>query len=132
MRPPICFRYAMWTVAASLSEKYTCYEDILYERARKYAEAAEMKGSGETFVSIYHAQTWSLIGTFEANRSYFSRAWVSVGRLVRLVQSEHSNPLLYSMVILSIVPPKSNLSHLPLVILEKKKLLWVLLKNNEV
>ncbi len=43
MRPPICLRYAMWTMAASFSDKYSCIEDVLYERARKYLEAAEMK-----------------------------------------------------------------------------------------
>jgi hypothetical protein len=43
MRPPICLRYAMWTVAASLSEKYSSFEDIFYERARRYIQDAEMK-----------------------------------------------------------------------------------------
>jgi hypothetical protein len=39
----------MWAMAASLSDKYKSYEDILYERARKYIDAAEMKVS---FVAI--------------------------------------------------------------------------------
>jgi Fungal Zn(2)-Cys(6) binuclear cluster domain len=43
MRPPVCLRYAMWTVAASLSEKYTSFEPIFYERARRYIQDAEMK-----------------------------------------------------------------------------------------
>lgn len=30
-------------MAASVCEKYIHYEDVLYERARKYLEAAEMK-----------------------------------------------------------------------------------------
>jgi hypothetical protein len=42
-RPPVCLRYAMWAIAASLSEKYRCYEDLLYERARRYIQDAEMK-----------------------------------------------------------------------------------------
>jgi hypothetical protein len=33
----------MWAIAASVSDKYIQYEDVLYERARKYAEQAEMK-----------------------------------------------------------------------------------------
>jgi hypothetical protein len=49
MRPPVCLRYAMWTMAASLSDKYTHYEDILYRRSRKYIEAAEMKVSSIIF-----------------------------------------------------------------------------------
>jgi phytoene/squalene synthetase len=43
MRPPVCLRYAMWALAATFSDKYSQYEDLLYERARRYAEAAEMK-----------------------------------------------------------------------------------------
>lgn len=42
-RPPVCLRYAMWAMAASLSEKYTCIEEVLYERARRYIEIEEMK-----------------------------------------------------------------------------------------
>jgi hypothetical protein len=35
----------MWAIAASLSEKYSAFEDILYERARRYIQDAEMKVS---------------------------------------------------------------------------------------
>jgi hypothetical protein len=42
MRPPIALRYAMWAIAASVTDKYVEYEDILYQRARKYIEQAEM------------------------------------------------------------------------------------------
>ncbi len=38
-------------MAASLSEQYICYEDLLYERARRYIEAAEMKASRILFSS---------------------------------------------------------------------------------
>ncbi|KAE9367686.1 hypothetical protein N431DRAFT_444787 [Stipitochalara longipes BDJ] len=86
MRPPICLRYAMWTVAASLSDKYSSFEDIFYERARRYLQDAEMKGHGESFVSVYYAQAWSLIATYEASKTLFSRAWMSVGRACRLSQ----------------------------------------------
>ncbi|KAF8847788.1 hypothetical protein BDZ45DRAFT_698912 [Acephala macrosclerotiorum] len=85
-RPPVCLRYAMWAIAASLSDKYRCYEDLLYERARRYIHDAEMKGHGESFVSVYHAQTWGLISNFEAKKTYFSRSWMSTGRMVRLCQ----------------------------------------------
>ncbi|TVY37892.1 Citrinin biosynthesis transcriptional activator [Lachnellula occidentalis] len=85
MRPPVCLLYAMWTVAASMSDEYSCYEDLFYERCRRYIQAAEMKGHGEAFVSIYHAQTWALIGNYEAKKTYFSRSWMSIGRFVRMV-----------------------------------------------
>ncbi|KAG4433416.1 hypothetical protein IFR05_011102 [Cadophora sp. M221] len=85
-RPPICLRYAMWAMACSLSDKFMCLEDLMYQRARHYIQAAEMKGHGEAFVTIYHAQTWSLIAFFEAKKTYFSRSWMSTGRAVRMVQ----------------------------------------------
>jgi phytoene/squalene synthetase len=57
MQPPICLRYAMWAAAASVSEKYMQYEDVLYERARKYVEAAEMKVGNEPQKDIYPLTT---------------------------------------------------------------------------
>jgi hypothetical protein len=42
----------MWTIAASMSDKYSSYEDLFYERARRYIEAAEMK-VGVSFTYIY-------------------------------------------------------------------------------
>ena len=63
MRPPICLRYAMWTMAASFSDKYRAYEDILYERARKYIEAAEMKVG---LAAICTIQLLTVIGTRRA------------------------------------------------------------------
>lgn len=53
MQPPICLRYAMWATAASMSEKYMQYEDLLYERARKYVEEAEMKVCNRPLDKIY-------------------------------------------------------------------------------
>ena len=85
MRAPVCLRYAMWALAATLSEKYVSAKEIFYRRARKYAEADEMRGAGEGCVSVRHAQTWTLICTYEFKMMYFPRAWQSVGRAVRLV-----------------------------------------------
>lgn len=43
MRPPVCLRYAIWSIAASLSETYLPSAVGFYERARRYIEATEMK-----------------------------------------------------------------------------------------
>ena len=51
MRPPVCLLYAMWTVAASMSDEYSCYEDLFYERTRRYIQEAEMK-VGNFFCSM--------------------------------------------------------------------------------
>lgn len=36
-------------------------------------------------MSLYHAQTWGLIAHYEAKKTYFSRSWMSTGRMVRMV-----------------------------------------------
>ncbi|OQD87677.1 hypothetical protein PENANT_c005G10767 [Penicillium antarcticum] len=84
MRPPICLRYIMWCHAASASDKYFFLHSHFYQRARKYAEADEMKGFGESVVSLAHCQTWILIGTYEFRMIFFPRAWLSVGKAARL------------------------------------------------
>lgn len=84
-RPPICLRYSMWALAAAVTEKYMHHADIFYRRARKYLEQDEMKGAGEAFVSLGHAQSWILLCAFEFKMMYFPRAWMSVGRACRMV-----------------------------------------------
>ena len=86
MRPPICLRYAMWCLACSITEKYFGLQEHFYIRARKYAEIDEMKGHGESMITIAHAQCWLLQSSYEFKMMYFPRAWMSTGRAVRLVQ----------------------------------------------
>ncbi|KAF2452381.1 fungal-specific transcription factor domain-containing protein, partial [Lineolata rhizophorae] len=86
MRPPVCLRYIIWCLAASVSDKYECFQDHFYQRARKYAQIDEMKGHGESTISIAHCQTWVLICSYEFKLMYFPRAWMSTGRAVRLAQ----------------------------------------------
>lgn len=85
-RPPICLRYAIWSMACSVVEKFSHFQEVFYQRARKYAEIDEMKGHGEAFITIGHAQCWTLIATYEFKSMFFPRAWQSVGRSARLVQ----------------------------------------------
>jgi hypothetical protein len=47
----MCLQYAIWALAAYINEKYTSYADIFYQRARKYAEADEMKVSSHSEVA---------------------------------------------------------------------------------
>ncbi|KAM3082049.1 hypothetical protein ACMFMG_004504 [Clarireedia jacksonii] len=84
LKPQVSLRYAMMLLAASHSDSYRNYAGIFYERARRYAELAEMKGRGESFVNIQFLQTWILIANYEATNAYFTRAWMSTGRCARL------------------------------------------------
>ncbi|KAG8533234.1 uncharacterized protein KY384_002017 [Bacidia gigantensis] len=83
-RPPVCLRYAMWAMAAMVTDKYMHHDDIFYRRARKYLQLDEMKGAGESTVSLAHVQTWTLVATYEFKLMYFPRAWMSCGRAGRM------------------------------------------------
>jgi hypothetical protein len=84
MRPPVCLRYIVWTLAASVSDKYFSVAPEFYRRARRYAEADEMKGNGEAMITIAHCQAWVLITWYEFKNMYFPRAWQSTGRAASL------------------------------------------------
>jgi hypothetical protein len=86
MRPPVCLRYIMWTLAAAATDKYEGLQEHFYQRARKYAQMDEMKGHGESTITLAHCQTWILTCTYEFKQMYFPRAWLSAGRAVRLAQ----------------------------------------------
>ena len=85
-RPPICLRYAMWANAAAVTDKYEGLQEHFYQRARKYIQQDEMRGHGETMITIAHAQTWILLATYEFKMMFFPRAWMSSGRASRMTQ----------------------------------------------
>lgn len=85
-RPPVSLRYAIWTLAASVSEKYSDLKDHFYQRARKYLEIDSLKGFGESIISVSHAQAHILIASYEFKMMYLPRAWMSTGCAIRLCQ----------------------------------------------
>ncbi|TVY19646.1 Citrinin biosynthesis transcriptional activator ctnR [Lachnellula arida] len=85
-RPPVALRYAMWTLAASVVEKFMDLKDHFYQRARKYMELDYIKGHGEHMISIAHAQTHVILASYEFKMMYFPRAWMSTGAAIRLCQ----------------------------------------------
>lgn len=85
-RPPVALRYAMWTLAASVTEKFMDLRDHFYQRARKYVESDYMRGHGEHMISIAHAQTHIILAQYEFKMMYFPRAWMSTGSAIRLCQ----------------------------------------------
>lgn len=85
-RPPVCLRYAIWTLACSVLDKYADLKDLFYQRARKYVEGDYIKGFGEHIISVAHAQTHVLLASYEFKMMYFPRAWMSTGSAVRLCQ----------------------------------------------
>ncbi|WZH42665.1 ZnII2Cys6 transcription factor [Fusarium acuminatum] len=83
-KPPMCLRYAIWALAAAGNAKYDQYHEIFYRRSRQYVEVDLMKGHGDAFVSVQHAQTWCLIAFYEARMLLFTRSTISVANCVRL------------------------------------------------
>ena len=51
----MALRYAMWTLAATVADKFMDLKDHFYHRARKYMETDALKGHGEHIISIAHA-----------------------------------------------------------------------------
>jgi hypothetical protein len=93
MRPPVCLRYSMWTLAASITPEYSFLQEHFYARARKYIQMDEMKGHGESIVSVAHCQAWTLISLYEFKQMFFPRAWISCGRAARLAAMMSLNRL---------------------------------------
>lgn len=82
----MALRYAIWTLACSVTDKYASMTELFYQRARKYVEADYIKGYGEHMLSVAHTQTHVLIASYEFKMMYFPRAWMSTGSAVRLAQ----------------------------------------------
>jgi len=85
-RPPVALRYALWTVASSITDRYLDLKDHFYQRARKYLELDYLKGHGEHIMSVGHAQAHILLASYEFKMMYFPRAWMNTGAGVRLCQ----------------------------------------------
>ncbi|KAK2626795.1 hypothetical protein QTJ16_003970 [Diplocarpon rosae] len=85
-RPPVALRYAMWTLAASVVDKFVDLKNHFYHRARKYMEADALKGHGEHIISVAHAQTHALLAQYEFKMMSFPRAWISTGSAIRMCQ----------------------------------------------
>ncbi|KAL1866224.1 hypothetical protein Daus18300_006888 [Diaporthe australafricana] len=85
LRPPMGLTYAVWTMASNGHEKYSDYHDAFHRRARRYLEDDELRGEGEYFLTVAHAQAWALIATDEARCMWFTRAAMSTARCIKLI-----------------------------------------------
>ncbi|KAJ3468104.1 hypothetical protein MRS44_002169 [Fusarium solani] len=86
MQPPMCLQYMVLALAASVSPAHKQLAQPFYRRARYYYEADELKGEGEYFVTLAHAQTCLLMERFEVQNLWFSRSSMSTSKGVRLAQ----------------------------------------------
>ncbi|KAI1085460.1 fungal-specific transcription factor domain-containing protein [Whalleya microplaca] len=81
-----CLRYAMWTLAASVSAHYHNIGDALYRYTRQALESLDSKSTCLTLTDIEQVQAWLLLAIHEFMCVDFSRSWISAGRAFRLIQ----------------------------------------------
>jgi len=76
--------YAVAMLGASVSEKHTYLEEELYSCSRAYLEMTETQDEGASFWTLEALQTCVLTIWYEFKGTGFARAWMSLGRAVRL------------------------------------------------
>jgi hypothetical protein len=90
----MCLEYIVMAWGAATSDTYRHLSEPFYQRARVYADADELKGQGEVFTTLGHAQSWSLISAYECHiYAIFTRASTSLCRGVRIAQMLKLNQL---------------------------------------
>ncbi|KAG0160806.1 hypothetical protein PDIDSM_8336 [Penicillium digitatum] len=83
----LCLKYAVWTVAASLSPQFQHMRDGLYHDTRQMLETLESEEyHQEDAFYTQQAQAWILVAVYEFMEKSFRRTWASTGRALRLVQ----------------------------------------------
>ncbi|KAI4237701.1 MAG: hypothetical protein LQ352_007922 [Teloschistes flavicans] len=78
--------YAMASLGASLMDGYGPTKDRCYQLARKHFEVCEREEDGANLMSIEALQASILITYYELRGKGFARAWMSLGRAIRLAQ----------------------------------------------
>ncbi|KAK7445574.1 binuclear zinc transcription factor [Colletotrichum acutatum] len=86
MQPPMCLQYIVMASGAEVTKTHRQLAMPFYHRAKAYVEADEMRGDGQFFATVAHAQCWTLISNFEAQQLYFAQASMSLCRAIRIGQ----------------------------------------------
>ncbi|KAL8973220.1 MAG: hypothetical protein Q9197_002446 [Variospora fuerteventurae] len=78
--------YAVASLAASLMDGYAHVKDKCYQIARKSFETCEREEDGANLMTIEALQACILITFYELRGKGFARAWMTLGRAIRLAQ----------------------------------------------
>ncbi|KAL8907695.1 MAG: hypothetical protein Q9207_001264 [Kuettlingeria erythrocarpa] len=81
-----CLRSAMWTLAMSLSTQFENMREMMYAETRQMLEARDLGENDMVQVRIEQAQAWIMVTFYEFLRTNYRRAYISAGRVFRLVQ----------------------------------------------
>jgi len=80
-----CLQFAMWTVAITFSSQFGHLREPMYSRTRALLEALDNKESDMRTCPIEQVQSWILLTFYEFTKCSYRRAWLSAGRVFRLV-----------------------------------------------
>ena len=78
--------YGVAMLGASLSHEYAHLEERCYHYARKYLEITERQEDGANFLTLDALQACVLTTWYEFKGPGFARAWMSLGRAIRLAK----------------------------------------------
>ncbi|KAI4118123.1 MAG: hypothetical protein LQ345_001762 [Seirophora villosa] len=78
--------YAIASLGASLMDGYAHVKDKCYQIARKNFEACEREEDGANLMTIEALQACILVTYYELRGKGFARAWMTLGRAIRLAQ----------------------------------------------
>lgn len=78
--------YAVALLGASVTEEHTYLEEKLYHYSRKYLELTERQEDMTDFISLDTLQACVLVTWYELKGTNFTRAWMSLGRAIRLAK----------------------------------------------
>ncbi|RSL95404.1 hypothetical protein CEP52_012073 [Fusarium oligoseptatum] len=83
-RPLLALGYAVALVSAAISPPRQYLEKGYYAMTRKLLEECEMEGDGEEFANINIFQALLFLLRYEIMASQITRAWMTLGRAIRL------------------------------------------------
>ena len=78
--------YSVAMLGATLSDENAHLEEKCYQYARKYLETAERQEDGANFITLDALQACVLTTWYEFKGPGFARAWMSLGRAIRLAK----------------------------------------------
>ncbi|KAI9785101.1 MAG: hypothetical protein M1816_000512 [Peltula sp. TS41687] len=130
---PLCFAvsslsYAVALSGAAVSQEHAHWKQRCYNLARKYVDMCEREENEANLVSIDVLQALALIIRYELKSNGFARAWMTLGRAVRLAklmgldQMDQAAPTASSPDFRLSLPPTYDLAELE----ERRRTFWTL------
>lgn len=77
----------MWTLATLLSTQFQHMTDPLYQETKQTLESLSTDNDGSGSCEVELVQAWVLTVVCESMRTLHRQAWMSAGRVFRLVQA---------------------------------------------